>query len=349
MSIDQFEVKIHKMNSGHIQAKFLEPKTGLRKRKRFSTLKEAKEFKNKIESRVNSKGVNAFCDLRLSQAMMAYIEAFPASLVRSRKNHFKSFIDRFGVYRVNEITINDLKEWFQERKSEGNLSEKTLNQIKTQFYRFFEYLENENYLTRNPLNKIKFKRYDVPRRKRIIMSVDEVLKVLETAKAFSPDILYPFLAIAAHTGARRSEIIKLNRTDIDFETGLIHFRETKNSHERFVRFSSSLKNILVEQIAKHEQLPLILNEDGIRFSRTALTRHMTKFKAYFPNGKDWGAHGLRHSFAYNFLKKGGKMYQLQAILGHRSIGVTVDLYGQLQAQDVECPSPYDNELITQEV
>jgi len=34
------------------------------------------------------------------------------------------------------------------------------------------------------------------------------------------------------------------------------------------------------------------------------------------------------------------MYQLQAILGHKSIGVTVDLYGQLKAQDVEDSSPY---------
>lgn len=35
------------------------------------------------------------------------------------------------------------------------------------------------------------------------------------------------------------------------------------------------------------------------------------------------------------------MYQLQAILGHRSIDVTVDLYGQLEAQCVACPSPYE--------
>ena len=69
---------------------------------------------------------------------------------------------------------------------------------------------------------------------------------------------------------------------------------------------------------------------------------MIKFKVYFPiENKDWGSHSLRHSFAYNFLKKGGNMYQLQAILGHRSIDVTVDLYGQLQAQDVENPSPYE--------
>ena len=72
---------------------------------------------------------------------------------------------------------------------------------------------------------------------------------------------------------------------------------------------------------------------------------MDKFKAFFPleNKDNWGSHSLRHSFAYNFLKQGGRMYQLQAILGHRSIGVTVDLYGQLQAQDIDCPSPYEIE------
>jgi len=349
MNTQQFEVKIHQMGSGHIQAKFFDPKTGKRKRKRFTTLKDAKDFKKSTESRVNSKGVNTFNDLRLAQAMMTYLEAFPASNVRSRKNHFKSFIDHFGIYRVNEITINDLKEWFQMRKSADNLSELTVNAIRSQFYYFFEYLVNENYLTLNTLNKIKFKRYDIPRRKRVVMSVDEVLKVLETAKVFSPDLLYPYLAVAAHTGARRSEIVKLNRSDIDFETGLIHFRETKNSHERFVRISPALKLILQEQLLKHDQLPLILNEMGERLVRSSLTRLITKFKAYFPNGKEWGSHGLRHSFAYNFLKKGGKMYQLQALLGHRSINVTVDLYGQLKAQDIECPSPYDHEQLTKEV
>ncbi|MFP5491658.1 MAG: tyrosine-type recombinase/integrase [Bacteriovoracia bacterium] len=348
MNLNQFNVKIHKMSSGHIQVKFFDPKTGKRKRKRFATLKDAKDFKKSIETKVNSKGVNVFSDVRVSEAMKLYLEIFPASLVRSRKNHFKSFIDAFGLYRIGELTVNDLKEWFQSRKTEGNLSERTMNGIKTQFYRFFEYLHHEDYLQQNPLDRIKFKRYDNPRRKRIVMSVNEVLHVLESAKTFSPDLLYPFLAIAAHTGARRGEIVKLNRDDIDFETDLIHFRETKNSHERFVKISPVLKTILEKQLAKHEKIPLILNEEGERIGRSALTRHITKFKAFFPNGKDWASHCLRHSFAYNFLKKSGKMYQLQAILGHRSIDVTVNLYGQLQAQDIECPSPYDNTQNTKE-
>lgn len=38
------------------------------------------------------------------------------------------------------------------------------------------------------------------------------------------------------------------------------------------------------------------------------------------------------------------MYQLQAVLGHRNIQVTVDLYGQLQAQDVQNISPYEGQF-----
>ena len=34
------------------------------------------------------------------------------------------------------------------------------------------------------------------------------------------------------------------------------------------------------------------------------------------------------------------MYQLLAILGHRSIQMTVDLYGDMKAADVERVSPY---------
>src|SRR5690606_22113219 len=105
----------------------------------------------------------------------------------------------------------------------------------------------------------------------------------------------------------------------------------------------SLRDVLRSHLASHSFQPVFCNNEGKRLnSRGELPKLINKFKAFFPMEKsDWGCHSLRHSFAYNFLKKGGEMYQLQAILGHRSIDVTVDLYGQLQAQDIKCPSPYE--------
>lgn len=339
--MSNFDVKIHKKTDGSFQTKFLDPKTGKRKRKLFPTLKEAKLYKSEVESKIQNKGVSAFSDLRVSQAMKAYIEKFPHSIVRSRKNQFAAFIETLGAYRVSELTGTDLRLWFETRKSQGDLSEKTLNRIRSQFFGFFEYLTDENLIKVNPLKKIKFKRHDNPRRPRVVLSVEEVRGILENAKNFDDQTLYPFLCALAHTGARRSEILNLMREDIDFSMGLIHLKYTKNGHPRFIKMSPKLQEVLRQKLASHDHPWLFENDLGKHLHYSELARLIDKFNAFFPMEKEWTCHSFRHSFAYNFLKGGGEMYQLQAILGHRGIQVTVDLYGQLKSQDVENPSPYN--------
>ena len=338
--MNQIDVKIHKKADGSFQTKFLDPKTGKRKRKIFASLKEAKLYKADVETKIQTKGASVFSDLRISQAMKSYIEKFPSSIVRSRKNQFQSFIQVFGAYRVTELNGNDLKSWFEARKKEGDLSELTLNRIRSQFFGFFEFLVDENHIRLNPLKKIKFKRHDNPRRPRVVLSVDEIKQLLENAKKFDERTLYPYLCALAHTGARRSEIQKLQREDVDFGTGLLHLKETKNGHPRFVRMSPQLQDVLKEKLRSHEHPWVFENDHRQPLHRSELARLIDKFNAFFPMEKEWTCHNLRHSFAYNFLKGGGEMYQLQAILGHRGIQVTVDLYGQLKSQDIENPSPY---------
>ncbi|NOT77735.1 MAG: site-specific integrase [Bacteriovoracaceae bacterium] len=344
MSINQFEVKIHKMGSGFYQCKFFDPKTSTRIRKRFPSLKDARVFKKSLETQVLSKGENVFSDLRISQAMQNFIERFPGTKVRKRPSYFKSFIDTFGIYKVVELSQTDLRQWLLDTKSKGDLSDKTLNNIRSQFFGFFQYLIEEDYLTKNPIQGIRFNRNAPPKRSRVVLSIGEVREILENSKTFSSETLYPYLSCVAHTGARKEEITSLHRKDVDFETGLIHLRKTKNGKERFVRISPILEKVLRDHLASHNHHMLFttFGHDNNSSSDGDLSKLMKKFKEFFPMVKnEWGSHALRHSFAYNFLKKGGKMYQLQAILGHSSINVTVDLYGQLEAQDIECPSPYE--------
>ena len=344
-SAHDFEVKIYRMGSGYFQAKYRDPKTGERKRKKFNNLKEAKSYKKKIEDLVRSKGVHAFSDLRLSRALDEYLEKFPNSKIRERRIFFRSFIETFGIHRIAEIKSHDLQRWMDKSKQERNLSYRTMRHVKVQFNEFFRYLRAEGHILENPLDEVYFRPIDSPRKKRLVLSVDEVKTILENSKRFCPHILHPYLCCLIHTGARKSEILRLNREDIDFDTGLIHLKETKNGRERFVRISPALEKVLQKHLATHEQDAVFLNEQGKRLSTGQIGRLANKFKMFFPiaNKNHWTFHDLRHSFAYNFLKKGGEMYQLQAILGHRSIDVTVDLYGQLQAQDIENPSPYGDE------
>ena len=335
---------IYNLESGQYQLSYRNPINGKRKRHKFSLEKDARAWSANLERQVHLKNLGFFVDVSVGNLIEQHLKACPESRLMERKNVFRSFCAEFVSLKLNAVTKAALKTWFAKIKAEQNYSERTLNSIKSQVNYLFRYLVEEGYLAQSPLDQIKFRRIVPPRRPRIILSVDEVRAVLVNAESFSPEMLFTYLSSVAHTGARRSEILRLNREDIDFGTGLIQIKKTKNGRERFVRMSPVLLGVLKNHLAAQVYQPVLCDQSGKRFTSSELSRLMKKFKAFFPIDKTgWGSHSLRHSFAYNFLKKGGQMYQLQAILGHRSIDVTVDLYGQLQAQDVACPSPYEPE------
>lgn len=333
---------LYELNDGRYQVSYVNPVTRRRKRHKFNKAKEAEQFMSQVEREFHSKNYAYFMETYVGQVIEKHLKDHPESKFNERANVFRSFYDEFSKYKMNELTRPVLKSWFDKIQKESNYSERTLNSIKSQINWLFRALVDDGLLDESPLNKIRFRRIVPPKRLRVVLSVDEVTQTLRNAEIFSPKGLYPFLATVAHTGARRSEVLRLEREDIDFETGLIHIKRSKNGRERFIRMSPTIERVLRDQVQRRTKASLFVNEHGSKLdSAKELTRLMDKFKAFFPMDKDWGCHSLRHSFAYNFLKKGGQMYQLQAILGHRSIDVTVDLYGQLQAQDIACPSPYE--------
>ena len=85
---------------------------------------------------------------------------------------------------------------------------------------------------------------------------------------------------------------------------------------------------------------IFTNQWGELLSAGQIRDTIISYQKKFEVEKKWTPHDLRHSFAHNYLKKGGQMYALQALLGHKSITMTVNYYGQLQASDVEMVSPY---------
>lgn len=284
----------------------------------------------------------SFDNLKIKDLLKIHLLNQPDSRVRDRRKHFDSFKKTFAKANLSQISSQTLNFWFQQTKKKNNLSDRTLSTIKSNLNCFFKDLVEQNIISHSPLDKIKFERKPPLRRKRIILSVYEVLDILKNLKKYSPKLLYPFVFLCAHTGARRSEVLNLKREDIDLSVNLLHFRNTKNGEDRAIRMGPLLKKFSKSLLKSHSMktaLPYLDRDEPI--PKHIIEKHLIKFKKEFSNTKNWGPHSLRHSYAYNFLKKGGNMYQLQAILGHKSINVTIDIYGQLAAQDVENVSPYE--------
>ena len=67
----------------------------------------------------------------------------------------------------------------------------------------------------------------------LFLSTAEVAEVLAHVRAHAPsDWLYPFMVAAAHTGARRSELLRARVEDFDFEHRVVTLREKKKSRQR---------------------------------------------------------------------------------------------------------------------
>lgn len=64
------------------------------------------------------------------------------------------------------------------------------------------------------------------------MSEEERVSLLDTCRESSWDRMYLLVLLAITTGMRKSELINLHWTDIDFDKGLASLADTKNGTPR---------------------------------------------------------------------------------------------------------------------
>lgn len=160
----------------------------------------------------------------------------------------------------------------------------------------------------------------------LFLTLDEVSELLEHVRENSRQpFIYPMFVMAAHTGARRSELLRVRVTD--FDEGAVIIREKKRirgkrSYRR-VPLSQTLKVVMDEWFQEHpggahafcsrsaatSSTPKILGVDDAAYCfETTLA------------GSKWekisGWHCLRHSFISNCAMKGVDQRLIDAWVGH---------------------------------
>ena len=144
----------------------------------------------------------------------------------------------------------------------------------------------------------------------------------------------PMFVIAAHTGARRSEILRSRIEDIDLESKVISIREKKRVHgkasTRTVPLSPLAHTVLGCWLAAHPggQASIcsdlqIRRKNGTREQHKPLTRDQSHH--HFQQtlaGSKWqvlrGWHIFRHSFISNCASLGVDQRMIDAWVGHQT-------------------------------
>jgi integrase/recombinase XerD len=139
------------------------------------------------------------------------------------------------------------------------------------------------------------------------------------------------------TGCRITEALTLRVRDVDMENLLLTL-EGKGRKQRIIPFSYGLRKALHRFITDFDRKPdylLFATRENTRVRRmTALrgVKILCEQLGFEPPART--LHAFRHSFAVNYLRRGGSVFHLQKVLGHSSLEMT-RRYANLVTADLQ--------------
>ena len=148
--------------------------------------------------------------------------------------------------------------------------------------------------------------------KREPLEEDEILALRKACRTFEEELI---VNVLLETGMRVSELTNLREEQISWQRGCIT-TFGKGNKRRVIPMSSATRFYLSNYF-----------KNNVRFRLTPRSVQL-KVKAVADRArihKPVSPHVLRHTFAVNYLHRGGNLRALQGILGHSSIAVT-DVY-----------------------
>ncbi|HTA88357.1 MAG TPA: tyrosine-type recombinase/integrase [Polyangiaceae bacterium] len=172
------------------------------------------------------------------------------------------------------------------------------------------------------------------------LRTDEEIRRFLNAAQEEGEQVFVLYATAIYTGMRAGELAALEWGDIDLERRLITVQRsfdgpTKSDRVRHVPILDALLPILRSWRLRHPGKLLFTNERGGMYAESGRVfqevLHRVLDAAAFLKIKKRGGkerryvvfHDLRHTFASQWVMKGGDVFKLQRILGHQSVQMTM--------------------------
>jgi integrase len=231
-------------------------------------------------------------------------------------HRLKVFGQTFGTRTVSTITTAEVDDWLVSL----GLSAQSQNNYRAVARAFFEYAVKREYAQSNPVARVdKVRVADKPA---AIFRPDELRRLLDAAAEADalpdrkvPERL-PLLVIGAFAGLRQAEILRLDWSEVNLETGYIEVKaaKSKTAQRRLVPIQPNLRVWLTKYAGRTGPVwpgrkP---NTHGTESNWRAALMPVRKAAGIV----DWPENGLRHSFGSYHLSKYGDAARLALDMGH---------------------------------
>lgn len=259
-----------------------------------------------------------------------YLNFFKNWLLQSQKT--KNFL----VEKIDENTVRHFRLYLSHQYKnpyKGSLKRQTQNYFLVAIRSFFRYLIRQKYAVLSPEVIELGKNRD---RNIKFLQPEELTKLFRTVDLKNKSGLRDraILEVLFSTGLRVSELVSLNRSEINIESGEFGVIG-KGGKARVVFLSKRAKDWLQRYLKVRDDpyQPLFirysgpkgkegLTNEGLRLSTRSVERMIEKYRKKAGLLFRIGPHILRHSFATDLLEHGADLRSVQEMLGHKNISTT---------------------------
>lgn len=249
-------------------------------------------------------------------------------------NAFEDFLGRGNsVLEVDKRMVRAFLAHLAEKGAQKRSTVRRLSSLRS----FFKYLKKEKLIQENPMEEIDSPKLDKP--------IPHFLSYEQVERLFAQPDIGEYLGFRDRcimelfysSGLRVSELVGLNRLDIDFKNFKLKVRG-KGKKERVIPITRNAAELLHSYL-EHPERPALeqdgaavfLNKWGTRLSARSVDRN---FELYLKQSGIAGKvtpHTIRHTIATHWLERGMDLKTIQTLLGHSSLATTT-IYTQVSTR-----------------
>ena len=241
---------------------------------------------------------------------------------------FETFFLRLDAEMTWATVDTDvIRDWMEQRMDEG-MKVSTVNTDLAAVRSFYRFALTRGLVGKDPSHAVSGLRK--PKSLPLFLKESDLDKLLddeEWGEKYKDVRARTIIILLYETGMRRAELVGLDDSDVDFETGQLKVTGKRNK-QRIIPFgkevTDALRNYMEvrdKQVERHSEA-LFLNKHGERITCYQVYRDVKDNLSKVTMMKKRSPHVLRHSFATALLNHGAGLESVRQLLGHESLETT---------------------------
>ena len=233
---------------------------------------------------------------------------------------------------ISCITTDDIRIYLYNFQKNRHVGNRSLDGRRLVINTFFQWCTDEGYITQNPCRQIRPIKYESKLREPLTGIEMELIR--DACRTYREKAI---IELFYSTGCRVSELVTLNKDDIDFRKGEVHLFGKGNKHRLSyinAKAEVALKKYLFTRKDDNEALFVSERKPYNRIKKTGVEKIVREIGERSDVGRRVYPHLIRHTTATDALERGMNVAEVQKILGHEKLDTTM-IYAKVCQENVK--------------